>query len=436
MNNNQQYDVVVIGGGPAGSMAATMLAQKGWDVVLLEKQKHPRYVVGESLVPIFWKYADLIGVSDKLMAEGFIRKQGSLINWGNKPRAHTFKDFGFDRLALHVERDRFDEIILRHAESEGVTVLEEHQVSKVDLDDQPVVIHYRDTQNKQKGQITAQYVIDASGQAAVIGRQLGVRKFDDSFRFMSVWGYFEGARYLDVNGFAHEHEELEEVPPVTYISSLDETGNDGWSWYIALRDKTSVGIVFPNDSMKALKPEDESWEEYYERRVRAIPVVNELLADAEFISEKVHITRNYSYKTTQLAGPGYYLIGDAAGFVDPIFSVGIVLGVYSAYTAAWAIDESLKRPAQRDFYTAMYEKTLRGRLEVSRSLALPRYQPNSEISEEATQAIAFDSTHAQQLLKTLSCLTDRSDNFNIMTNNGEAIELNDQQLRVVEAITV
>lgn len=114
----QSCDVVVIGGGPAGSVAATTLAQKGWQVVLLDKQRHPRYTVGESLIPDFWKYLDQISASQKILDEGFIAKGGGMVNWQGQPKAHTFKDFGYTRPAMHVERDRFDEILLRHAESE------------------------------------------------------------------------------------------------------------------------------------------------------------------------------------------------------------------------------------------------------------------------------------------------------------------------------
>ncbi|MCB0188634.1 MAG: tryptophan 7-halogenase, partial [Caldilineaceae bacterium] len=253
MSIPQTCDVVVIGGGPAGSVAATSLAQKGWRVVLLEKQRHPRYTVGESLIPDFWKYLEEIGAADKIRAEGFIAKGGGMVNWQGQPKAHTFKDFGYTQPAMHVERDRFDEILLRHAESEGVQVFEECNVLKVDLPaaaglGASTEVSYRDLTTQNEGTITCQYVIDASGQNALIGRQLGVRKFDDAFRFMSVWGYFTGGKYLSIDGVAHPHHEIKETPPVTYVTSLDGTGETGWCWYIALREKISVGIVFPNET--------------------------------------------------------------------------------------------------------------------------------------------------------------------------------------------
>ncbi len=442
----QTCDVVVIGGGPAGSVAATTLAQKGWRVVLLDKQRHPRYTVGESLIPDFWKYLDQIGAGDKIRAEGFIAKGGGMVNWQGQPKAHTFKDFGYTQPAMHVERDRFDEILLRHAESEGVQLFEEYNVLKVDLPTEVspqalTQVHYRDLNTQvegtqAEGAIACHYVIDASGQNAVIGRQLGTRHFDDDFRFMSVWGYFTDAKYLSLDGVAHEHREIREIPPVTYVTSLDGSGEAGWCWYIALREKTSVGIVFPNEAMKTLKPAGESWETYYLRQCQATPVVRELLANASFCADSVRVTRDYSYQSTQLSGPGYYLIGDAAGFVDPIFSVGIVLSIYSAHLAAWAVDGALAKPALATVRQGLFEKQLRGRIEIARSLALPRYQTTATVSQEAKEAIALESRAVKQMMKTASSLTNRSENFNLITNGGEGIDVNDAQLRVVETLVL
>ena len=437
----QTCDVVVIGGGPAGSVAATALAQKGWQVVLLEKQRHPRYVVGESLIPDFWKYLDQIGATQKILAEGFIAKGGGMVNWQGQPKAHTFKDFGYTRPAMHVERDRFDEILLRHAESQGVQVFEECNVLQVDLPvalsaEKAVQVKYRDLNTQLEGAITCHYVVDASGQNAVIGRQLGLRHFDDAFRFMSVWGYFTGGKYLSIDGVAHEHREIRTTPPVTYVTSLDGVGDKGWCWYIALRDNISVGLVFPNETMKDLKEADESWEAYLVRRTTSTPVVRELLTNATFCPGSVRVTRDYSYQSSQLAGPGYYLIGDAAGFVDPIFSVGIVLGIYSAHLATWAIDGALKNPTLAAARQGLFEKQLRGRLEIARSLALPRYRTRGTVSAEAKGAIALESKTVKQMMKTVSSLTNRSDNFNLMTNGGEGIEVNERQLRIVETLTL
>ena len=172
------------------------------------------------------------------------------------------------------------------------------------------------------------------------------------------------------------------------------------------------------------------------RRTTSTPVVRELLTNATFCPGSVRVTRDYSYQSSQLAGPGYYLIGDAAGFVDPIFSVGIVLGIYSAHLATWAIDGALKNPALAAARQGLFEKQLRGRLEIARSLALPRYRTSGTVSAEAKGAIALESKTVKQMMKTVSSLTNRSDNFNLMTNGGEGIEVNERQLRIVETLTL
>src|SRR5205823_9171809 len=179
----ERCDVVVIGGGPAGATAATLLAQKGYDVVLFDREKHPRYRVGESLIPHTWKYMDMIGASDKLRSERFIQKSGGTVIWNGVIRQMAFKDFGYEHPALHVERDRYDHILLEHAREQGVTVFEEVAVLGAQLDavGQPVQVAYRAGGEQRSGETTCQFVIDASGQNAVLGRQLGVRVIDDGF---------------------------------------------------------------------------------------------------------------------------------------------------------------------------------------------------------------------------------------------------------------
>src|SRR5436189_5571500 len=119
-----QCDVLIIGGGPGGSTAATLLAQKGYDVVLIERQRHPRYAVGESIIPHSWKYLDATGATPKIEADGFIQKSGGTVCWHGNLHQMAFKDFGYKRPALHVERDRYDEILLRHAQSQGGQVFD------------------------------------------------------------------------------------------------------------------------------------------------------------------------------------------------------------------------------------------------------------------------------------------------------------------------
>ena len=284
----QKCDVVVVGGGPAGSMVSTMLAQKGHHVVLFDKQRHPRYTVGESLIPDFWKYTDAIGVSDRIRAEGFMPKSGGLVTWDGQHKLLSFAKFGYTEHALHVERDCFDNILLTYAKEQGVEVYEEVTVRDVAFSDSnPVTAtcHYRSRQ--ESGEIVCQYVVDASGQNALLGHQLGLRKINEAFRFLSIWGYFKGGRYMDVSGKAQPMENHKHIPPTTYVTSLKDFRHVGWSWHIPLRDKVSVGIIIPVKDAKQVKAQGMSWAEFFEQKCRQIPGTRELLEGATFCADSV-----------------------------------------------------------------------------------------------------------------------------------------------------
>ena len=438
MNIPTQCDVVVVGGGPAGSLLATYLSQKGHCVVLFDKQEHPRYVVGESLIPDFWKFTDKAGVSEKIMQEGFIQKAGGMAYWKGTIRGHTFKDFGYTRPAMHVERDRFDHILLENAKEKGAAVFENVAVLNANFDnEEEVVVSYRNVKDGETGNITCKFVVDASGQSAVIGRQLGLRKMDETFKYMAVWGYFDNSDYVDYDGETHPREDIGTVPPVTFISSLEDAKDTSWSWHLPMRENTSVGLVMPIAQMKRMKGKDQDWETFFLEMVKQIPMTNKLLENATLIDGSVRMVRDYSYQSTSLAGPGYFLIGDSAGFVDPIFSVGVVLAMYSAYAASWAIDDSLKKPENTARNQALFERQLRGRVEIARSLALPQYySDDAGVSEMAKDAIRLERQDVRQLMHAVSMLTTRSDNFKEMVNHKDIPEVDEGMVKIIEKVSL
>ena len=212
-------DVLVIGGGPADSSAATHLAQAGIDVVLFERAVFPRNQVGESLIPHIWKYTDMTGVTDKINQEGFLAKAGGITVWNDKIRQILFSDFGYTRPGLHVERDVFDNILLKHAESCGASVLNEVAVKRVDFsNNQWPEVFYTDKRGhgNQGTTIRCQYVIDASGYGSFLANQFKVRQTVDSrSNFLSLWGYFENSRYVGVDRQSYPAAALATVKPVS-----------------------------------------------------------------------------------------------------------------------------------------------------------------------------------------------------------------------------
>lgn len=401
----ERADVVVIGGGPAGSLAAGLLAQKGFDVVLLEKAKHPRMVVGESFLPHFWRFTDMLGgATQKIQAANFVKKAGGIVKWDDSFLRTRFREFGHTRSPLHVDREIFDQILLDTSREQGAKVFEETPVRRVDVSADDKVVHYRTLADGGEGQIRAPFVIDASGQAAVIAHQLGFREFDEELRFSAVWGYFDSARYLDFEGKVHPFEERFDTSPVTFVEAI---GGWGWAWKILLRTSVSVGFVLPSERLKA---GGESLEERFHALVATTPFVAKFLAGARFVPESVRAIRNYAYKPVRLAVDNCYLIGDAAAFVDPINSAGVTFGMYAAVLAAWSIERAMKDHTRRERCQQMFEDQYLQRLQIFRLIALPTNRPFTE-QEAADLVRAFRqfSDAEKQLALTTTILTNRSE---------------------------
>lgn len=420
----KQCDVTVIGGGPAGSLAATFLTRAGYEVALLEKQKHPRLTVGESLIPDFWKYCDEAGVSDKIASGGFIRKAGGTVDWHGKTRQLAFKDFGYSRPALHIERDRFDHILLEHARAQGVQVFEEIAVQGVRLDGASPRLSYRAAADRSSGELACRYVVDASGQSSILARRLGLRVMDDAFRFMSVWGYFEDSLYFSADGAMHPAADCRAVPPTTYVTSVPDTGDWGWCWHIMLRSCTSVGLVLPREAVKGVKEGKRAWEAFLSQYCRTLPRLRDLLEGARLIEGSVRVIRDYSYRSKGVAGPGFYLVGDAAGFIDPIFSIGVVLAMYSARGAAWAIDRSLRSPGRAEHCRAIYASQLQQRMELARTLALPQFELEEPATRQAKTVMKFSDGNALALMHAAASLTARSQHFHALADLEPSSEAN------------
>jgi flavin-dependent dehydrogenase len=337
--------VLVVGGGPGGSTAATLLAREGFDVTLMEKEVFPRYHIGESLLPSCVPILDLLGAREKVNACGFQLKRGGYFDWGGEQWDITFGD----QYAYQVLRSDFDQLLLNHAKSQGVSVLEGVEVKRLKFDGaRPRIAVWSSTDQDgqtQEQETSFDFLIDASGRAGLMTtRYLRARRHHEVFKNIAVWGYWKGAKKLSLapeGGIA--------------ICSV----SDGWFWGIPLRDgKYSVGLVTHKATFKSRRQEGASSGQIYHEAIRECPVIADLLEPAELVTP-LRIEQDYSYTSECFAGPGYFLVGDAACFLDPLLSTGVHLATYSAMLASASIASVLRDEVGEEEAAELYEQIYR-----------------------------------------------------------------------------
>lgn len=337
------WDVVVMGAGPAGSSAATLLARQGHRVLVLEKEIFPRYHIGESLIPGCLRVLDALGVRDDVERAGFTVKRGVTFWWGID---HEWS-ISFDEqqanpnYAFQVERSRFDEILLNHARRAGADVRDGIAVRHVDLDGgDPVVV-------SDAGVARSRYVIDATGQSSLLGRRLGERRFDETLRNVALWRYYRGCARLPA--------------PRSGDIAIVRHG-DGWWWYIPLEAEegglTSLGVVLSADSYRKQGADPEK---IYEQTRRATPELQRWMQAAIPVGE-LRVTADWSYRSRRVAAEKWLLAGDAAGFIDPLLSTGCYLALTAGYLAGLCLGSVLRDPALRPaafrYYQDSYDRVV------------------------------------------------------------------------------
>ena len=330
MSSSTSPDVVVIGGGPAGSTVSTLMAQQGLQVRLYERDRFPRFHIGESLIPETYWVLKRLNMLERMQQSHFVKKFSvQFVNaqgresapfyfWDNKPHECS--------QTWQVVRSEFDRMMLENARAHGVDVHEGVRVHDVRFEnDRAVGVRVKSDSGFED--VSAKVVVDASGQNGLIMNRRNLRVWDPLLNKGAIWTYWKGA-YRDEGKDAG-------------ATLVIQTGSKkGWFWYIPLHDDVvSCGVVAPFDYLFKGRTD---YAKTYEEEVEHCPGVKERVRDATRVTG-YFATKDYSYRSKQVAGDGWVLVGDAFGFLDPLYSSGVLLALKSGELAADAVVEGLAK---------------------------------------------------------------------------------------------
>jgi len=342
------YDVAIIGGGPAGSTAAALLAQAGRRVILFEREKFPRFHIGESLLPFSMKAFTRLGLHEKFSRAGFIKKYGGEIigACSENGTKFYFKD-GYRSQTDHayqVTRGDFDKVLLDHARESGAHVHEQTAVDGIDFSHDGIQLGVRSDGSFHS--VRARYVVYASGRTSVLGRQFKIKKTYDHLQKLSIFAHYEGVWRRDgIDGTL-----------TVLVRAVDR-----WFWLIPLTaERTSVGMVLDSETFRKSKV---SAEDFLEQALAEQPTIAKRMTNARRVT-KVYLEADFSYRSARLYGDRWLLTGDAAGFIDPIFSSGVFLAVFSGEKCADVLNEVLDRPRKAKRLFARYERSVNRAMDV------------------------------------------------------------------------
>lgn len=332
------FDILIVGGGPAGSTAGTLLAKQGWNVAIFEKETFPRFKIGESLLPGSLRTFERMGVKEKIDQADFVVKYGGKIvsACGTRSNRFLFKDVFRCKYptAYQVERSTFDRILLDHAAESGCRAFQGMSVNDAAFDSDGVTLQAGN--DRYRGR----YMIDCSGRNGLICSRYKLRRNYPNLRKFSL--------------FAH-YEDVDREPGIDGTLTRMVRCKDHWIWTIPITSrKTSIGVVMNAEAFKRMKLKPE---EAYRHILEENPQVMCQLPRARRVTE-VHAAGDFSYRNKRFTGDRWILAGDAAGFIDPVWSSGVFIAVLSGEKAADMLDRTLRQPQRRAAEFARYERTI------------------------------------------------------------------------------
>ncbi len=346
MKQHLKTNVLVVGGGPAGSTVAGFLARAGVDVTIVEREIFPRYHIGESLLPSCLEILTLLGARELIESWGFQKKPGAYLEWMGEQWSLDFGELrGNYQYAFQVPRGEFDHLLLKHARSQGARILEGVQTTQILFDgERPFGAVCLARDSGETLEIHFNYLVDASGRAGIMStKYLRNRQHHSVFKNVAVWGYWDGAQRLDGRQAG-----------AIAVGSIA----DGWVWGIPFSNgQMSVGAVIHRDAFRAARQSCSAHQIYCDA-IASSPLVSRLTRTGNLTSE-VKVEQDYSYTSERFTGAGFFMAGDAACFLDPLLSTGVHLAMYSGLLAAASIASLVRGEVMEDQAISFYEQSYR-----------------------------------------------------------------------------